>query len=250
MPGKLTFMARLFKSRRERIERANSEAIAEYSRELEKWTSRRALHDQSEISRLRFFDPDFCPDSDLAQGYLSEVLGRIDWPRETTVSLEVNDSCTAVLIDVDLPEIEDMPDKIAAVAARGAKINVKDRPVVQRRKEYMTHIHGVIFRVVGEVFVALPHVQQIVASGYSQRLGRGTEEIDDEYLLSVRIGRVEWAEIDFTKLAELDLQSCFASFDLKRTMTTTGVFKPIDPFVDFKELAVGTTHRIPLDQVT
>ena len=126
------------------------------------------------------------------QNFLADVLLRIDWPRETLRSFKVDKDGVCVLLDIDLQEIEDMPTEQATVAARGLKINVKKRSETQLRKEHLNHIHAVAFRVIGETFVALPTVQKIVCSGYSQRPDKATGQITDEYLFSVRVTRTDW----------------------------------------------------------
>ncbi len=173
VPRKVRLLDRTFRSWRQRIELQNSQAVQQYANALASWEAGRVEFERVETERLRLFEANTSPDPASAQEYLSEILGRVEWPREwpreTSASIEANDAATCMLIDVDLPEIEDMPDKVATVAARGLKINIKDRPAVQRRREYVTHVHGVLFRIIGEVFAALPRIRRVVASGYSQR---------------------------------------------------------------------------------
>lgn len=52
------------------------------------------------------------------ESYLAGVLAETEWPRETLVAFEVKPELSAVLLDVDLAEIEDFPDKIYGVNAR------------------------------------------------------------------------------------------------------------------------------------
>src|SRR3546814_2278591 len=75
--------------------------------------------------------------------WLEENLQDIAWPRETQVALDIAENGQHIRLDVDLPEIEDMPSKRAAVPARGLKLSVKELPAVQVRKRYMAHVHGV-----------------------------------------------------------------------------------------------------------
>ncbi|WP_228721610.1 hypothetical protein [Klebsiella pneumoniae] len=49
---------------------------------------------------------------------LEEVFSQTEWPRETLVTFEVRPEESTVWLDVDLPEIEDMPDKVYSVNAR------------------------------------------------------------------------------------------------------------------------------------
>ncbi len=225
----LTFLAQIFKARRERIERENADAREQYAKDVSAWERACDEHDRLEAARLRIFDSGMPPDPTQIQEYLSEVLGRVEWPRETTISLEVDDTVTRVMVDVDLPEIEDMPDKEARVAARGLKLNVKDRSATQRRREYLVHVHGVAFRVLGEIFAALPRIERVAVSGYSQR-ANSTGQVSDDYIFSIRVMRSTWIKLNFSRLADLDLPTCLGTFDIRRNMTSTAVLKPIEPF--------------------
>ena len=94
----------------------------------------------------------------------------------------------------------------------------------------MTHVHGVGFRLIGETFAALPTAQRVTLSGYSQRSDPATGRIRDDYLYSVRVNRDDWARIDFEKLSMVDVVESLTLFELRRKMSKTGVFKPIDPY--------------------
>ena len=102
--------------------------------------------------------------------------------------------------------------------------------MVQARKRYMAHVHGVGFRIIGETFAALPVVQRITLSGFSQRHDPATGQLCDDYLYSVKVGREAWSEINFEMLPMIDVVEALAQFDLRRNMSKTGVFKPIEPF--------------------
>jgi len=71
------------------------------------------------------------------------------WPRETIVSLEIDANGGTVWIDIDLPEIEDLPQRVASMAASGKRLNIKDKAQKQLRVEYATHVHGIALRLAG-----------------------------------------------------------------------------------------------------
>jgi hypothetical protein len=162
--------------------------------------------------------------------FLECTLQEIIWPRETNISTEIHSDGRVVFIDVDLPEIEDMPNKKAAAPASGYKLSVKNLSATNIQKLYMQHVHGVAFRIIGEVFAALPKAEEVVMSGYSQRANKATGQISDEYLLSARVKRPAWMKLAFANLSAIDVTESLGSFDLRRTMSKTGVFKPIEPF--------------------
>jgi len=67
-------------------------------------------------------------------------------------------------------------------------------------------------------------------SAYSQRPSNTTGQVGDDYLYSVRVQRPDWESINFGNLAAIDVVEAFSRFDLRRSMTKTGVFKPVAPF--------------------
>ncbi|MBN3268748.1 hypothetical protein CUR95_16280 [Bordetella bronchiseptica] len=168
-------------------------------------------------------------DTIAMERWLESNLQDIAWPRETLVALEIADEGHHVLLDVDLPEIEDMPSKLAAVPTRGLKLSVKELPEAQVRKRYMTHVHGIAFRLIGETFAALPIVQRVTLSGFSQRNDPATGQLRDEYLYSVQVNRDDWMHIDFDQLSKIDVIEALGLFTLRRKMSKTGIFKPIEP---------------------
>lgn len=229
-PKKLMFPLNLFRSMREKVELKNSAALVEYESAMKDWNERRAAFDVEEEKRRELIEVKIYKDTEAMNEFLEAVLQEINWPRETLVSSEILDEGRTVYIDVDLPEIEDMPNKKAAVPASGYKLSVKDLSAAAIQRLYMSHIHGIVFRAIGETFSALPVVQEVVLSGYSQRPEKATGHIVDEYLLSVRVSRSAWSSINFENLEEIDVIEALSAFDLKRSMSKTGVFRAIEPY--------------------
>ena len=122
-----------------------------------------------------------------------------------------------------------MPNRTASVPQRGMRLSIKELSVTKVQRLYAAHVHGVAFLLIGETFAALPLVQQVVLSGYSQRRSATTGQINDDYLLSVRVRRDEWSRIDFDQLQEIDVVEALAQFEMRRTMSKTGIFKAVEP---------------------
>lgn len=224
------FPGRLFKRIRDRIEDENARATQQYEKALASWRSEREHFVQAEAKRADLIEHAIYSDPSAMETFLEEQLQEIAWPRETVVSASVLDSGRLVFVDVDLPEVEDMPCKTAAVAAQANKLSVKAMSPAQVQRLYMRHVHGIGFRIIGEVFAALPKVEEVVLSGFSQRPDRATGQVADQYLYSVRVSRGAWSTINFGNLEELDVVDALSRFELRRAMTKAGSFKPIDPF--------------------
>lgn len=225
----LGFWGKLLPFVRKRVERENAMAEAVYRAELEQWTDGFNKHQIVQEERREFIERAIIEDPQAMETFLEERLAEIVWPRETSVSAEIAVDGSAVRLDVDLPEIEDFPSKTATVPVRGLKLSVKEMSPSKVEKLYADHLHGLVFRLVGEVFAALPKCQEVIISGYSQRADAKTGRVQDEYLLSVKCRRSEWMQIDFGNVKALDPVQALAQFDLRRPMLKAGRLKAIAP---------------------
>ena len=207
-----------------------AEKISEYQKNLSDYQNAKNIFDGEQEKRRKFIEEDRLNDQLAMQEFLTESLESIVWPRETNISFEVSTDGRQVMLDVDLPEIEDMPTQQATVSKKEFRILYKDISETQSRINYYTHIHAIGFRILGEVLMALPTINAVVLSAYSQRTDKKTGKIVDEYLYSIKVTRNKWESIDFNNLKAIDVAECFALFELKRKATKTGVITPIEPF--------------------
>lgn len=229
-PKNLGFILSLFKSQREKVETGNKAALADYQVRLSQWEAQKMECLAREERRRILVEELIYINPEAMSEYLESSLQEIVWPRETNVSTEILADGEVIFIDVDLPEIEDMPSKKAAVPAKGYKLSVKDLSAGNIQKLYMQHIHGIAFRIIGEAFSCLPKAREVILSGYSQRPDKATGRVTDEYLLSVRVKRPAWSEVAFDNLDSIDVVESLARFELKRSMSKTGIFKPVMPY--------------------
>ena len=229
-PKPLGILGRLFKRTRSRIEKENTEAQSNFDQAMRDWKAAKSAFEGKQEKRRRLVEEEIYSSMDAMHQLLEERLQEIAWPRETNVSFEITKDGKCVYIDVDLPEIEDMPTNSASLPARGWRVSMRQLTDTKKRQLYMNHIHGVGFRLIGETFSTLPTARSVVLSAYSQRPDKATGKINDEYLYSIRVAREDWEEIDFGNLSAIDVVESLAQFDLLRRMTKTGIFKPIEPY--------------------
>jgi len=224
------------RKRRERIDAENAlaavkfeQAMATWRGEIEQIAAERRAHDQEEAKRKQLFEVEVRTDPQAMEQVLSETLQEIAWPRETLVSFELRDGGTVVVLDVDLPEVEDMPTFQWMPAKREQKLVKKDLPQTRVRELYMRHIHSLGLRLLGEVFAALPRCLAVVVSGYSQRVNSRTGQTEDQYLYSSHVVREQWLRLNFDSPERIDPVEAFDHFETRREVSKTGVFKPIEP---------------------
>ena len=129
------------------------------------------------------FDRRLVEDVAFMHQVLEDNLQDISWPRETLISFEIADTAASAKIDVDLPEIEDMPRRVAKLPDSGYKLNIKELSARAVAELYSRHVHSVGFRVLGEAFATLPTVQEATLSGFTQRSDLATGKVVDTYYL-------------------------------------------------------------------
>jgi hypothetical protein len=156
------------------------------------------------------------------------VLDTIAWPRETLISYNVENN--SVFFDIDLPEVEDMPETILKTTPSGQSVMEDAMSNTQIRKVYARHVHGIGFRVIGEALRALNFIDTVILSGYTQRPDPATGVEKDDYIYSVRVDRATWEKINFDALRNVDPIEALGTFEIRRNMTKTGIFKAIEPF--------------------
>jgi len=227
-PRRIGLLARLLGKRAE-IEAENAENERRHALDVSKWKHLKALFDKLEDEESRKFDQLLRTDSNFMQQVLEDNLQDITWPRETLVSFEVRDVGKSVALDVDLPEIEDLPRKLTTVPERGYKLSVKVLKGKTLQELYARHVHGIGFRIIGEVFATLPTVEEVTLSAFTQRDAPATGQRSDTYIYSVRVKRGDWVQINFKNLAVVDVIASFEAFALRRKIAKSGAFEAIVP---------------------
>lgn len=191
------------------------------------WDEGRTRFDQEEAKRAGAFDALVGQVNEKPEEVLEAVLDQIAWPRETAVSFQVDGE--KVFLDVDLPEIEDMPNAVYSYSKQKGEVVEKPKTETQLRREYARHIHGVGFLLLGETFRTLPSAREVVLSAFSQRTQEATGKTTDDYLYSVRVFRQQWEGLNFAQLEQIDPMAALEGFELTRDMTKTCIFKPVTP---------------------
>lgn len=212
------------------IENNYRKLLDQHEEAYKKWEIRKKEFEMIELKKRAEFPNMLKLNQNVMDKTLEDALNSLSWPRETTVSYQIMENGRVVWLDVDLPEIEDLPQKVASIAASGKKLNIKPKSKKQLQIEYASHIHGIAFRLVGTVYASLPASESVTISGYSQRLDNATGKINDDYLYSFKTDREPFEKIDFTSLGMVDPVAALGKFENHRKMTTTGIFKSIEPF--------------------
>jgi hypothetical protein len=212
------------------MDRKLSQSRQKYAEDLTRLQSDKEAFEKEQARLKNYIDVERLTNVEAMRDFLEEHLDAVEWPLETNASFEVYNGGTQVWLDVDLPEIEMMPHRTAKVNHNKLNLTISELSKTQQQQNYMTHIHAIGFRLIGETFIALPSAQEVILSGYSQRPSKKTGHIEDEYLYSVRVYRNLWEKINFARLDLLNPVACFEMFDMRRTINKAGIIDPIEPF--------------------
>lgn len=227
---KTSLQPTLWSRARRRLEAQNERWTEQYARAFSEWEEAARAFNEQERKRRELETKLVLTNLHAMANVLEEHLGEIPWPRETSVSFDLGDDASTIAIDIELPEEDDFPDVEYNLAAKQAKVSVKKIAATRRRMLYRDYAHGVAMRVLGEIFHRLPTVQVALVSAYVPTLDAGTGQPTESYLYSVVVTKPQWRDINFKALAGIEPSASLERFQLRRKMTKTGVFKPIEPF--------------------
>ena len=163
--------------------------------------------------------------ADEAEAQIEAWLSESEAPIEFSVQPEVIESKGAVMIDLDLPEIEDMPqDKLAELA--DGTIKIKKKTKKEQVEDYRTCVFGLGEYVASHVFAEVPQAKKVVVSAYTQRRSEKTGELLDVFIYSVVFSRG-----DFTKdYQDKDPYEFCQKLPSRFYVLASGVMKEIVPF--------------------
>lgn len=194
------------------------------------WKARKAAHDVEQSVYAEQFVTLLMTDEGLMTEVLIAELEQLDWPCETLVDFQLDLDTKQIWIDLGLPAVDSIPLRSAQLASGGQSLQLKTKSIAQRDREYALYTHGVVFRLVGVLLASLPAIDEIIVSGYTPRVNPETGFEQDEYLLSVRVPRQGFSELNFAALEQLDPVHLLAQFILQRDMSSDFHFAAIKPF--------------------
>lgn len=201
---------------------------SDFADRLSDWQVARAQHERTASGSA--------PDLEAIAQPVLDRLAVVEWPRETNISLDLDPSGRTLLLAVDLPELEDMPQAQYSLAVRDLTILAKPLSAAAVIRLYAGHVHSVIFRVAGEAFAAGGSVDDLRIAAYRQETSPATGRIENVWILAVTISRDQWRALAFDNLAAVDPQAAIERFDLVRNMKTAGDFRPIVVGADFSRM--------------
>ena len=164
-------------------------------------------------------------DAEKAEQDLEDWLAESEAPIEFAIQTEVDAQKGLLMIDLDLPEIEDMPQNALSQLADGT-VKIKKKTKKQQYEDYRTCVFGLGEYVASHAFAVVPQAQKIVVSAYTQRRDEKTGDLLDVFIYSVVFERG-----DFVKdYQEQDPYDFCGGLKSRFYVLASGVMKEIAPF--------------------
>jgi hypothetical protein len=208
---------------------------------VDEWTKSKQLFIETENANKVAKDKEFYEDyavtkkefQEVLQGdtnYVTEkieaILSDIILPVEFSVSYEYHPELNQLKIDLDLPEIENMPQDKANVLSSG-KISIKQKTQKELKQQYSQCVSGISFYLGGTFFNISTAIKEILISGYTQRTNKATGIIEDQYIYSLKLTRDKFSSLNFEKVDPIE---AFSNFENNRILSSSYDFKTIVPW--------------------
>ena len=151
-------------------------------------------------------------------------IGEIELPIEININYDWYYNLRKMSLDVDMPEIEDLPKSILIKTDSGIK--EKRKTQTELKEEYLRVVFGIALFLSSHVFNLSPSIEEIVISAYTQRRNKIGDEID-VYIYSIIFNRKQFEHIDVSKVEPVKF--CLDSKS-RINISSTGLLKEIVPF--------------------
>ena len=131
-----------------------------------------------------------------------------DLPMEFFVDYAYDENNGKILIDLDLPEIEDIPDQKIVLTSTGKK-SIRLKGQTDLRTDYVHCIFGLAEYVAFVVFNISLKIKNVEICGFTQRKEKNSAVATDQYVFIVDFSRDLFSTIDFSKLSALQIMDLF-----------------------------------------
>ncbi|WNF37879.1 DUF4236 domain-containing protein [Bacillaceae bacterium IKA-2] len=217
-------------NRRNFLSSIQAEASRQYQLESEQFQQAQDVFKKEKIQRLSQVETVIKGEVEVMELWLENFLAELDFPLETNISFTILSNST-VYLDVDLPQMEEIPLTKASILKSG-KLKVEKKSQRQMREDYAIMVGGTALYLSSYVFSLLPTCQTIIISGYTQVQSKATGHIEDQYIYSLKVDKNTFYSLN---LAEVHPIAAFDNFEPITNATKTFIFKEIEPYQPVEE---------------
>lgn len=163
-----------------------------YARALDEWEARKAAfegeNDDLALELPAAASADQAVTPDFIEQQINSWLSTLELPVDFSLQYDYDENSGVLWVDLDLPEIEDIPTE-KAVEYKSGQVKAKEKSQKELRQDYVTCVFGLAVFFASYLFCLSPHIGQQVISGYTQRRDDRTGEMTDNYIYSIVFDR-------------------------------------------------------------
>ena len=153
------------------------------------------------------------------------LIMNLELPVEINIDYEWEEANGLMKIDLDLPEIEDIPN-VNYIGTSDGLVKTKKKTQGELKAGYAQLVFGIAVYLCSAVFNVSPAIKKILISAYTQRRDKNGDE-NDVYVYSLKFPREMFGNIDYYNL--LPREFCMQT-ENRINMTSTLLLKEIKPF--------------------
>lgn len=146
-------------------------------------------------------------------------------PVEIYIDYEWNQITHEMYLDVNLPSIEDLPNK-EVIRLDSGNLREKNKTQNTLRQEYLKLIFGLAIFISANIFNISPAIFNITISGFTQRRNN-IGELNNEYLYSIKFTR---SIFENSIIQNVDPYKFCMRFENRCILTSTLLLKKIEPY--------------------
>jgi len=189
------------------------------------WIARRFAWDAAQSTIHQLKEKAQSGDADAMREYLMKCLHDVLWPLPTVISYEFKGQHEARLEFV-VPGLDAIPDREAAMAS-GNRVEIRRMSDLSHTKLHNQHALGLVVRLVGELFAALPTIQAVTVSALQIQ----TNNKPQRYIASAQAEREGWSALHSNGSVTADQAiRCLSQLGARCNLTALGAFMAVEPF--------------------
>lgn len=207
------------------LEKVKQTAKKQYELELTLFEQGKEDYDEAKRQRLAKVEKVIAGDVVAMELWLEVFLTELDFPLETNVSFNVLSPST-VCLDVDLPQMEEIPLTKVEILKSG-KLKVYKKSQREMREHYAIMVGGTALYLCSYVFSLLPTCETMIISGYTQVKNKATGRLDDQYIYSLKVDKDTFYSLNISEVHPI---AAFENFQPIMNITKTFIFREITPY--------------------
>ena len=201
------------------------QAMNDYLDARAAWLARRLAWDAAQRSIHQLKEQAERGDLDAMRQHLMTCLHDVLWPLPTTISYEFNGP-GEVRLEFVVPALDAVPDREAAMAS-GNRVEIRRMSDLTHTKLHNRHAVGLVVRLLGELFAALPTINTASVSAVQLP----AKDKPQRYIMSARTERPEWSSLHSNGAVTADAAiNCLGRLGARCNLTALGAFMAVEPF--------------------